>query len=141
MNQLSTNATVMSVVDSVRTTVSTNQNTQTSSSNFIAGNAVVTGSVWTAITLGTLDDVIGMTFYNDSSVYSQSVISVALGAAGTPVATTLIPGAQAIIPWSGSMPTVSARVVGSYPPFISGSDAGAANQWGKGNVQFLAQQS
>jgi hypothetical protein len=139
MNQLSTNATVTSVVDSVRTTVSANINTQTSSSNFIAGNTVVTGSSWTTIDTGGFPDVIQLTVYNDPTVFSASVIQVTGSSATTPIGAILIPGAIAIIPWSGSIPTIAGKVVGSYPPFVAGS--GAANQFGQGNVQFLAQQS
>jgi|ERR1035437_467788 hypothetical protein len=139
MNQLSTNASVNSVVDGVRTTVSTNINTQTSSSNFIAGNAVVTGSVWTTVTLGTLTDCIQAVFYNDNTQFSQSVIQISASSGGNPLGSILIPGSIAILPWSGSLTSVAVRVIGSYPPFVSGS--GVANQFGQGNIQFLAQQS
>jgi hypothetical protein len=139
MNQLSTNANITSVVDGVRTTVSTNINTQTSSSNFIAGNAVVTGSAWTAVSLGTLTDTIQLAVFNDPTNFSQSVIQISASNGANPVGAILIPGAIAILPWSGSLTSIAARVVGSYPPFVSGS--GASNQFGQGNVQFLAQQS
>jgi hypothetical protein len=137
-NTISANASVTSVVDSVRTTVSTNTSTPTSSSNFIAGNAVVTGSAWTNVTVGTLSDVLLLTVYNDPTVYSASVITLASGSAGIGPIAILTPGAQAIIPWSGSLTTISAKVVGSY---ANSTFSPTTVQAGLGNIQFLAQQS
>ena len=137
-NTLSTNASITSVVDSVRTTVSTNTNLQPSSSNFIAGNAVVTSSAWTNVTLGTLSDCIQLTVLSDSTVYSQSVITIASGSNGASVQGTLTPGSILVMPWSGSLTTISAKVVGNY---TNNTGSPTVVQQGLGSIQFLAQQS
>jgi hypothetical protein len=87
-----------------------------------------------------LGDVIQLAVFNDPTNYSSSVIQISASVPGPtniPLGAILIPGAIAVIPWSGSLTSVAARVIGSYPPFASGSFL----QAGLGNIQYLAQQS
>ena len=132
-NSVSINQSVTSIVDGVRTTLSSNTNQSTTSSNFIAGGQAVTASVWTAISLGSLTDVIILTVVNDNSDNTASVITFATGAAGQNPLATLSPGNQAIIPWSGSLPSLYAKVVGGYPT--------GTPKPNDGDVQWLVQQS
>ena len=137
-NSLTLNSTVTSVIDGVRTSVANNQSTQTSSSNFLAGSQNVTSSAWTNISFTQMTDVLAVTVVHDNTQYSQSVIQVASGSNGqTPIA-VLTPGVQAVIPWSGSLNTISAKVVGSY---AGGQFSTVVVQNGNGTIQFLAQQS
>jgi hypothetical protein len=138
-NSISIQSTVTSTVDGVRTSVSSNTSTNTSSSNFLAGALDVTGSAWSDVSFSTLGDVISLTVVNDISTYSQSLVQVNSGSAGagSPLG-YLKPGEQAIIPWSGSLQGITARVVGSFV----NSTYGASNiQNGKGIILFLVQES
>lgn len=139
-NSISSNTTITSVVDGVRTSVSNNQSTQTSSSNFLAGSQQVTSSAWTNLSFSQLNDVFMLTVVNDNSQYSQSVVQVYSGSNGTGggILANLPPGGQAVIPWSGSLTTVSVKVIGSYS---GGAFSPTVVQSGQGDVQFLAQQS
>src|ERR1035437_1972296 len=134
-NSISTNISVNSTVDGVRTSVPSNVNTTTTSSNFLVGNLGLVATGYTAVSFASLNDVLLLSVVNDSTVYSQSVIQVT-GSVGSPINTILIPGAQAVIPWSGSMTSISGKVIGSYPPFSLSTVQG-----GLGNIQFLVQQS
>jgi hypothetical protein len=142
-NSISQQLTVTSTVDGVRTVAGSNSNTQTSSSNFLAGGQEVTSSAWTDLSFSTLSDVITVTLTNDNTQYSQSVIQFASGSNGASILATIAPGFQAVIPWSGSLKTVSAKVVGYYvnSTFTITASATPAVQAGKGTIQFLAQQS
>ena len=131
-NSISTNSTVTSVIDGVRTTLSSNTSATTTSSNFIAGGQNVVSANATPLSVGTLADVAILTVLNDNSVFSASVISIT-GSAAIDVGTILLPGYQATIPWSGSMPAISAKVVGGWP-------RGVATP-ADGTVQWLVQQS
>lgn len=133
-NSISVNQSVSSVIDGVRTSISSNTNAYTTSSNFSAGSQDVTSSAATVISFSQLSDVFTLTVVNDNTVYSASVIQIT-GSTTAPINAILKPGEQTTIPWSGSMPNISGKVVGSYPPF------GAVVQNGKGTIQFLAQQS
>ena len=130
-NSLSTQITVTSTVDGVRTVLSSNNNTNTTSSNFIAGTQQVTSSLYTPISLGSLTDVLSITVINDNTVNTASVIQVTGSVAG--VGTILVPGAQAVLPWSGSLAGLGAKVIGGWP-------VGTATPK-DGTVQWSAQQS
>lgn len=142
-NYVSQQITVTSTVDGVRTVMSSNTNTQTSSSNFLAGSQQVTSSAWTNLSLSQLSDVIALTITNDNTQFSQSVVQVASGSNGQSIIATVIPGGQAVIPWSGSLSTVSAKVVASYvnSTFSPTASVTPAVQSGNGTIQFLVQQS
>ena len=131
-NSITTNSTVTSVIDGVRTTLSSNTNATTTSSNFVAGGQDIVSANYTHLSVGSLTDVAIFTVLNDNSVYSASVIQVT-GSAGTEIGTILLPGYQATIPWSGSLPGISAKVVGGWP-------IGTAIPT-YGTVQWLVQQS
>lgn len=132
-NSISINQSFTSNCDGVRTTLATNITTFTTSSNFIAGGQAVTASGWTAVSLGGLTDIVGLTVYNDNSDYSASVIALATGSAGQNLLAVLTPGNQSTIPWSGSLAGLYAKVVGTYPP-------GTPTQ-PNGEVQWIVQQS
>ena len=132
-NSISLNQSVTSVIDGVRTTLSSNTTQQTTSSNFIAGGQDVVSTGATALSMGSLTDVSILTVLNDNTgLYTASVIQVT-GSAAIDCGAILLPGYQATIPWSGSMPAISAKVVSGWPP-------GTATP-AKGTVQWLVQQS
>jgi hypothetical protein len=132
-NQISTQQTVTSVVDGVRTVLSSNQNTYTTSSNFIAGGQVVTSASWASISLGGLSDVRILTVTNDNTVYTASSIYVATGSTGGNIIAKLGPGDQMTTPWLGSYTSLYARVMDSYPT--------GATLPTTGSIQWLVQQS
>ena len=125
--------TVTTTIDGVRSSLSTNNTTYVTSSNFIVGGQAVTASAWTSLSLGSLTDVIGLSIYNDNTLNTASVITVATGSAGQNVLGILIPGAQSTIAWSGSISGLYAKVTGGYP-------FGASTP-NNGTVQWIAQQS
>lgn len=135
-NSISVQVTETSTVDGVRTVVSSNTTTQTSASNFVAGAEGITGSAWTNVSLSSLGDVFALTVVNDATTYSQSVVQLKVDSA---TVSYLYPGAQAVIPWSGSITNISAKVIGYYSggAFVSNSFVQAGN----GNILYLAQQS
>ena len=133
MNSISIQSTVTSQVDGVRTVVSSNQNLNTSSSNFIAGSEGLTNGGWTAIPTSSLADVQVITILNDNSQYSASVISFATDNAGTNVIARILPGGQATIPWSGSLAGLYGKVTSAYPLYVATQT--------NGTCQFLLQQS
>lgn len=130
-NSLSIVTTVTSVVDGARTTLNSSNNLNTTSSNFISGTQQMTSSAATNISLGSLTDVLAVTVINDNSVNTASVIQVTGSVGG--IGAVLIPGSQAVLPWSGSLGGLSGKVIGGYPP----GTATPAN----GTVQWSAQQS
>ena len=82
-NSLSINQTVASTVDGVRTTLTSATIQYTTSSNFIAGGQDVGSAGWTALSLGSLTNVLGLTVLNDNTgPYTASVITVATGSGG-----------------------------------------------------------
>ena len=145
-NSINSQVSVTSVVDGVRTTISSNIYTNTSSSNFLAGSQDVTGSAFTAQTFTGLNDVVSLTVVNDNTVYSASIIQISSSAAGNtlPLGAILIPGAQAVIPWSGSLTQIATKVVGygfGIPGATNPVQGVGSAQAGKGTIQFLVQQS
>jgi|ERR1035437_4107238 hypothetical protein len=106
----------------------TSVNVNTTSSNAIGGTAASTGSVWTQQSLTPLTDVLSIWLYNDNTVFTASIISVATGSSGGNVLTILQPGFSAVIPWSGSLSGLYHKVVSSAPNTV-------------GTLQFIAQQS
>ena len=131
-NSISINQSVTSVIDGVRTTLSSNTNQLTTSSNFIAGGQDILATGYSPLSIGSLTDVAIITVLNDNSVYSASVIQIT-GSAGANIGGILIPGYQLTIPYSGSISGISAKVVGGWP---NGTATPA-----KGTVQWLVQQS
>ena len=131
-NSISVQATVTNTVDNIRNVISSNAVTNTTSSNVIVESSAVTASAWTQLSLDTLADVIALTIWNDNVVNTASVVAVATGSGGQNLLTVLAPNAQAIIPWSGSLAGLYAKVVGGYQ-----GAGGAIN----GVVQYSAQQS
>src|ERR1035437_6735260 len=67
----------------------TSVNVNTTSSNAIGGTAASTGSGWTQQSLTPLTDVLSIWLYNDNTVLSASIISVATGSTGGNVLTIL----------------------------------------------------
>jgi ammonia channel protein AmtB len=130
-NSININQSINSTVDSARATLGSNQNLQTSSSNFIQGTQTIGSTTWTALSLGSLTDVILYSVVNDNVNYTASVITIATGSVGGNIQAILTPGAQTVTPWSGSLAGLYAKVTSGYgvPTPTSGS------------VQWLAQQS
>jgi hypothetical protein len=132
-NSISINQSVNSTVDNVRTTLASNQNLQTTSSNFIAGTQTIGSVAWTALSLGSLTDIILYSVVNDDTQYSASVITIATGSTGGNTQAILNPGTQTVTPWSGSLAGLYAKVTGGWPTGVATPTSGS--------VQWLAQQS
>jgi hypothetical protein len=134
-NFLSTQVTVTNTVDNARNVLSTNANTNTSSSNYIAGTLVVGSAAWTQVSLGSLTDVLGLTIVNDNTTYSTSVVQISGSGPGANecIGAKMTPGTQVVITWSGSISTIWAKVVGGYP---TGTATPAS-----ASIQYSAQQS
>jgi hypothetical protein len=122
--QTSMNSTVDNMTLSIRSSVTSN----TTSSNALGQSVNISASGWAQLSTGSLTDIRTMAFYNDNAVNTASVITIATGSAGQNPLATLQPGDGAIIPWSGSINGLYAKVVSANP---------AVN----GVIQYQAQQS
>lgn len=134
-NSLSINQSVSSVIDGVRTTLSSNTTQNTTSSNFIAGGQDVGSAGWTSLSLGSLTNVLGLTVLNDNTgQYTASVVTIATGSAGLNIIGYLYPGGQLTTQWSGSLS-------GLYAMVTSGVNLPPAGVPPSASVQWLVQQS
>jgi hypothetical protein len=83
--------------------VSKSSNIVISSSNAIQQSSLLTGSGWTPLSLGQCQNVVGISIWNDNTIYSASVVLLATGSAGGNLISVIQPGQAAAIPWSGSL--------------------------------------
>ena len=125
-NNINVQVSMQSNVDNFSATVRTQVSQNTTSSNAYGGSTDVTSSAWTALSLGSLDDVRYFTAWNDNTVYSSSIIAVATGSGGGNLIGILKPGDGLAMPWSGSLVSLYAKV-------LSGDINGV--------VQYVVQQS
>jgi hypothetical protein len=131
-SSISVQTSVTNNIDDIRNTISNNFNLTTTSSNVIVQSVVVNSTSYTPLSLGSLADVIMFTATNDDTVYSASTIQIT-GSTGVFIGSILTPGQQCVIPWSGSLAALSAKVVSGWPV----GTATPAN----GVIQYSAQQS
>ncbi len=142
MNSLSAQVTITNTSDNIRSVISNNQTTQCSSSNVIVASTSVTASTWTALSVGSCADVLNFTAWNDANVYSASVVQISgSGTQGQPIGGILIPDSVLSVPFSGSVASLAAKIVNSYPASISASGASSNPLWVNGIVQYSMQQS
>jgi hypothetical protein len=127
-NSISVQTSMTSTVDGFTLSKASSLSANTTSSNAIGQTLSVTSSVWTQLSLGILTDVTNIYVWNDNTVNTASVVSVATGSTGGNVIAVLQPGAAASIPWSGSFNGLYAKVVTAAPAI-------------NGTVQYIAQQS
>lgn len=101
-------------IDSQPYGVSRNTNYVISSSNAIQQTVTnLTGSVYTQLSTGSLQNVSAIAIFNDNTVVSSSVVLICTGSSGGNVLSNGIqPGLSAQIPWTGSLNGLYATVVG-----------------------------
>jgi hypothetical protein len=117
-NYIQTSVTVNSVVNAGRNSLSSTQQTNTTSSaGYLAGETVV-GTTYLALNgaITSFPDVLMISILNDPTQYSASVVAISgSSSGGVPIGCTLIPGSQALLPTSQSITSLSAKVVGGWP--------------------------
>ena len=123
MNSLQFGSNFSARIDNLTLGGSSNSTLQISGSDGIAGSETVNNSTWTQLTLG-LSNVRALWMWNDNTVNSSSVITVASGSAGAgnPFA-MLSSGDSALIPWSGS------TMLGIYAKIVGGTDTTGVVQY------------
>jgi len=134
-NYIQVSAQSTEIVDGVRTTLPQNSSITffTTSSNQIASTVAVNSNAYTALSLGSCADVIHLAVYNDNSVWSASIIQLSGSTAQGPIGTMIFPGVEVPLWNSGSITTLSAKVVGGYPYGTSTPVTGS--------IQYFAVQS
>ena len=130
-NQISTQVSITNVGDNGRNVLSTNSTTNTTSSyGYLVGTTQVASATATAINVSSLTDVLLFTAVNDNSIYTASTIQIT-GSSGN-IGSILIPGAQAVFPWSGSIGSLSAKVVSGWPVGTATPTSGSLNWTAQG---------
>jgi hypothetical protein len=115
---ISWNTNISSVIDAMPFGLSKNVSFQVTSSNAIQQTvSTISGSGWTQLSTGSLNNVAVIALFNDNSVNSASALVVATGSTGGNILATLQPGQTAVIPWSGSIGGLYTQVIGTslYP--------------------------
>lgn len=125
-NQISLQSSINTTVNNINVSGRASVSQTTVSPNAIAQTLDVTSSVWTAISLGELDNVMALWVQNDNTTGTASVITIATGSAGQNVLSVLSSGHASLIAWSGSLN-------GLYAKITSGSI--------DGRLQVVAQQA
>ena len=110
MNTLNFSSNYNARIDNLNLGGSATSAIQISSSNGLADSTTVTSSAYTQLTLGSLTDVRGLWVLNDNATYSSSFITIASGSTGQNVLTVLGSGDAALIPWSGSLNGLYAKI-------------------------------
>ena len=100
-NSISLNQSVTTTIDGNRSTLSSNINQDTTSSNFVNAEQDIGSAAWTQLTLGTLSNVLALSIQNDDTVYTASVITIATGSAGGNIIAILPPGWPQFTSWGG----------------------------------------
>ena len=130
-NSLTFNTSVNAQVDALGFTANKGVSVGITSSNAIQQSVTLSTSSYTQISLGNLTNVRALWFWNDNTVYTGSVISVATGSTGANQIALMNPGDAAVIPWSGSFNSLYAEVV-------NGASGNGVTQ---GVIQYVAVQA